>query len=735
MPGTVVAENLARDPQIVQRVKDEWLPLTKVVREDRLQQRETWLRYHRIWGVKRDFSGYEGRTKTYLPIGRKVIENWVRRIKRDLFPDTDWYDIRALRESFERRVPANKAIQGYFFRKQMRLRRSSSPWLRQLVTLGTSPVRHVWRIDERTQRILRDVLDESEQPTGRWEQKVETLVDYLGPTFRPVDLHAFYVWPTTVTDVEDATLAFEDLLVSRDRIEMLGKKPLDPRNAKLGHVYENVPELMRFLGEQFEMRPGGVGTNTEKFEAQKRRLADKGFTHPVDQRLPASMRPADVAESIWRVDLGEGVKRYLVAMACDEVVLRVQENPFWHGGMLWLVGKLVEVLGEFYGRGLPEVFEWLQYLANDIAEQSGDALVWSTNPIAVVDAYGVQDPDSLRMAPGAKWLAARNSVQFIEPPQGPAQAGFNAVGMVLGLANEFANVTPAGAVGSAQRGRSRSQQTAAGMQIMVAEGAVDIREVVENLEDQVMEPMLRRNHLLAQQFLTKPVILRLTGVDGATMIDTPVSVGDLLGDYEFEWLGSMAAANQQVRSMQQIQFLALVSKIPPQMLEAEGIKIGLKFLLRDIYGTGLGLRNAERVVADVVRPYSVDWRLENDLFRAGMGAEVFVSERDNHAEHARGHDLVLGDPNLPASVAQQVRAHIEAHVTAGIMQQMSQQQGGLLQALRGMGPGGGGAPPGPNGNGMGPPPGGMPGGPGRLPQTTSLDDLFRRLPREALAPG
>lgn len=731
MPGFVVAENLARDPRVVQQVTEDLLPLMETTRDDRTTLRNSWLRYHRIWSVKHELQGYRGRTNTYLPLGRRWIENWVRRLARDLFPDGEWFQTSARRELYEARVPGIQAIHGYFFRKQMRLQRQMPLFLRQLVTYGTAPVRNVWHLQEREQQILRDLFDAEGRPTGQWERTVEKIVDFIGPTFRPVDLFAFYVWPTTAMDVDDATLTFEDMLVQRDVIRARASQPLDPRDPKgkkYGRVYENTEDLFTAV-DRNEQGGKAVAAGSDKFQAEQQRLADKGFTHPLDQRLPPSMRPIDLTEAMWHADLGDGAKKYLVTIGHDRTVLRVQENPQWHGRGLHLVGKFVEVVNEFYGRGLPELFEHMQYFANDLANQTGDALIWSTNPIAVIDMGAVQDPDSLRMAPGAKWLANPNGIQFTQPPQGPAQAGLGALGQVVGMADSFANVTPAGALGSASRGRGRSQSTASGMQMLLAEGSVDIRDVVANIEQSVLVPLLERNHIMAMQFLDRSLVLKIAGADGATVLDTPIGVADLVGDYQFEWLGSLQALNTQVRGQQMINFLGMVAKLPPDALQSQNIEIDLKTLLRDIYGQGLGLRNAEGIVRDKTPMKSLDWRLENDLFRAGMGVEVQVSPKDPHLEHAKGHDLLLRDPGIDPRVKTLVMQHVQQHLAAMVAAQMAAQ---MPPAQPGM--------PGPGGPG-GPPPGGMmpggprlpaPMGPGRMAQTGGFDDLLRQLPREGM---
>src|SRR5262252_7176171 len=467
--------NLARDPEIALRIKQELVPLMKRTRDERNGVlRERWLRYYRIWSVRHDQQGYRGRTNTYFPVGRRWVEQWVTRIKRDLFPDQDWFACRALREEFEARVPAKVALQKYWMRRYMRLRRHALPFLRQLVMYGTSPVRNVWRCLEHEQPALQDILDDDGAPSGKTRQVLETVADFLGPTFEPVDLFAFYVWPVTAESVDTATLVYEDRCVQRAHVEALGAKPLDPGNKKSTCVYENVGELLELYDQAIASRGSSSGGG-RKYDALAIRLADKGFTAPLDQNLPRGLRPLDVTECSWTADLeGEGAERYLVTLGADTVPLRVQRRPFFHGGTQWLCGKFVEIAEEFYGRGLPEIFDYIQYFVNDLGNQSSDAFVWATNPIAVVDIGAVQDPTSLRMTPGAKWLANPAGVQFTTPPQGAATAGFGAVQGYIGLADTLVAPTPARPMAPAQQAPA---QDSAGLAAQLADSAVDIRAV------------------------------------------------------------------------------------------------------------------------------------------------------------------------------------------------------------------------------------------------------------------
>src|SRR5262252_8918528 len=698
--------NLALDPEIKQRIRQELCPLVTLTRNERMVLRERWLRYYRIWSVRHDQQGYRGRTNTYFPVGRRWVEQWVTRIKRDLFPDQDWFACRALREDFEARIPAKVALQKYWMRRFMRLRKHALPWLRQLVMYGTSPVRNVWRVVEHEQTVLHDVLADDGSPSGKTIEEVEKVADFLGPTFEPVDLFAFYVWPATADGVDSATLVFEDRCVPRSRVYALGNRPLDPRDPKAsGNVYENVDELTALYDAALADRGGG-GRNPDKYSALSQRLADKGFTAPLDDNVPAALRPLDITECMWTVDLeGDEPARYLVTLGADAIPLRVQRRPFFHGGTSWLVGRFVQLPEEFYGRGLCELFDYMQYFVNDLGNQSGDAFVWSTNPIAVVDVGAVQDPTSLRMAPGAKWLANPAGVQFTTPPQGAAQAGFEAVSNYVGMADTLVAPTPARPVGTvAQQGPPDS----AGLAAQLADSAVDLRAIVESLEDDVMVPLLERSDILSQQCLDRDIILKVAGADGMELVEHPITVADLVGEYEWEWLGTTTALNQQVRAQQMVQGIALLTQVPQDQLAAQGVTVDWPYVLRTFWSVGLGLPDADRVIKTAKLAPS-DWRWENALARVNRADELRVSPQDDHTAHVQGHQHILDSDSLTEDARLAMQAHIHQHVGLLIAAEAQQLAQAMAQLAPPPPPGMPGPPPGPLPPGIGPPP--IPGAP------------------------
>jgi len=442
---------------------------------------------------------------------------------------------------------------------------------------------------------------------------------------------------------------------------------------------------------------------------------------------------------MWTVDLEDDPAPYLVTLGADELPLRVQRRPFFHGGSQWLCGRFVQLPEEFYGRGLCELFDYMQYFVNDLGNQSGDAFIWSTNPIAVVDIGAVQDPTSLRMAPGAKWLANPAGVQFTTPPQGAAQAGFEAVSQYVGLADTLVAPTPARPVGTVSQ---QGAQDSAGLAAQLADSAVDLRAVVENLEDDVLVPLLERSDILTQQCLDRDIILKVAGADGLELVEHPVTVADLVGEYEWEWLGTTNALNQQVRAQQMVQGIALLGQVPQDQLAAQGVTIDWPYVLRTFWSVGLGLPDADRVVKTAKLAPS-DWRWENALARVNRADELRVSPQDDHTAHVQGHQHILEGDTLTEDARVAMQAHVHQHI--GL--QIAAEAQALAQSLAtltgppggpGMPPPPGGLPPGapgplgPGGPPMGPPPGGLP--PGGLPPGVGPPGLPPMAPPPPAAP-
>src|SRR5262249_43619865 len=257
-----------------------------------------------------------------------------------------------------------------------------------------------------------------------------------------------------------------------------------------------------------------------------------------------------------------------------------------------------------------------------MGNQSGDAFVWSTNPLGVGAGGGVKDPTAPRMPSGPRGLATPAGIQFTTPPQGAAQAGFDAVQGFLGMADNLVAPTPARPM---VPGQQAGPQDSAGLAEQLADSAVDLRAIVENLEDDVFVPLLERSDILSQQCLDRDIILKVAGQNGVELLEHPITVADLVGEYEWEWLGTTSALNQQVRAQQMVQGIALLVQVPQDQLAAQGVTVDWQYVLSQYWSLGLGLPNADRVLKSAGPPDAQDWRWENALARVNRAEELRIS--------------------------------------------------------------------------------------------------------------
>jgi hypothetical protein len=623
----------------------------------------------------------------------------------------------------------------------MQVRRKASPILRGIIILGTQPLDIGWRVKASEIPTFEEISIEGGRGKSRrrMEETVKRVVEYLGPTLRPVDFFRWYMWPTTVNDLADADLCFEDFLQDPLELSKLSTTPIvEGREKGKGGLGYHIDPTQWARAK--DLLPSGDNAS-DKWQEQQTRLAARGFNSP-HKPLVTSQQHLDCSKGYWRTQLpgDEEPAWYEFILGGDTIPLRMRGiSTGFMQAPSYVVPKFVEVWEEFYGYGLPMAFDSAHYLLNDIFNQGADALTWSLNPIAAIDPDAIQDHTTLTMKPGAKWLVRmpRQNIAWMEPPKESGQVALQSVSQLVGLINDVAGVQPF-APGGKTTGKGRSVETLGGLQILASEGQLQAGDVIQGWEDAWFNPMLRRMYDLNMCCLDEPLLLNVEGLGGAALIQTKVTRANLIGEFEFKWLSSTYQYNAEVRSQQMLGFLQTISRIPPQILEADNTKFRIGEFLRMIYSDGLMLPNASRVFQDAQPVKAVSPDIENELFQQGQAEIIQVSPADNDDEHDKIHQQLSDDISQPEQIRVAVLHHRQQHQMAKLAKRMMQAQQQAQRQLQG----GMGGPalqdPMMNpGAGMGQAMGGgngqdrlaLPHAPGRMPVTTGIDDLARMMPR------
>ncbi len=116
-----------------------------------------------------------------------------------------------------------------------------------------------------------------------------------------------------------------------------------------------------------------------------------------------------------------------------------------------------------------------------------------------------------------------------------------------------------------------------------------LQDVVEDIELDVMIPLMFGTWLNAQQYRDAEVMVAVSGQQ------MKINPKDLMIDPEFRWLASSQAANQQMRAQQAIQLIQSIMPIVP-LIQQLGYVIDPVPLINRIYNDGFGFRGFEAFI-------------------------------------------------------------------------------------------------------------------------------------------
>ena len=309
--------NLADDKTIRKRAEDLVFPVYQWVRKDRTTLEDRWTQFWNMWKVFVDIRYYQGQSNIYLPIIRRNTEEGIQNITTKLFPTDDFLGVIGMPGTPATYAAAVKDMLVYQMLEEMRLPLEIKPCLRDMLICGTN--------------------------VGKL---------YFDPFLRCPKINAlslledFYLYPTTVSDIDEAMITFERLIIDRFELE---------RMADIGK-YINIDELPE---------EGSSESDTPRKE--------KSIDNTLDRNK--QLATYDLVESWTEMEL-EGGEREPVCISFDptkEVILQITPSPLKYktpsGEMMafkpYVGMPLLKNPKSFYGHSIYEVSQRLQYALND----------------------------------------------------------------------------------------------------------------------------------------------------------------------------------------------------------------------------------------------------------------------------------------------------------------------------------------------------------------------------------
>lgn len=642
------AKNYAKDRDFANEIMLRLYSCWYQVYTNRISNERRWYDVYNSWSVNleqdSELKNYKGRANIKLPQLRKEVETMSRRIVKGLFPD-DYLKAEPSKFVNEDLAVANTYIVRHYYDNVMNLKQSVMPWVKQGVLYGTSPMRQYWKKDVNKQLFKKRVFTKDKNGLLVSENKTvyEEVVQYDAPVVEACDLFQTWIYPESAAKPKDIEIVFNRSKVTLDWLRTQEKNKL----AILPSDIEN-------MGKDVDV----------EFDKTQLRLAAQGLTGI--KKAPPGTKYYDLLECWVKLDI-KGVMTPCVVWIIDATIpIRIQQNPYWHQEppFAWM-RFIIPPPGEFYGRGLPEASLAVQYQLDDVLNQSMDSTTLSLNNITVINPAFAPNAASFEVEPGAIWWADPNAVkQFVTPDL--SDIGIKNANMLRSIITEMSDNTPQLPDPIAGKARSTGQA-----QLAINEWQTDLFNFLEQISIEGLTVLAKQTHSLLQQNLPDDTIIRVAGKYATQWVNRVVTPEDLVGGFDFKWVGNIAIDNNSVKTQQMLNFLKILPMIP----QDSGIKFNWENFVILLLREGFQIKSPETLISTAHLNASVPPNIENKIIN--QGGEVEVCEQDDDDLHIKVHAIDGGkskDVYIQSLYVKHIKDHEDAKAKKIQIMQMMQQQ-------------------------------------------------------------
>ncbi len=563
-------KNYAEDEKIQEWVRTELWYLARWTRQDRQVLQEEW---HNIRDMvllrHNDSRRYIGDSDYYLPLYARNKATLLSAYSRGLFPSDEYIDVGTYDPSVTPEDAQNvKLYLQWELDVNASARNKMKEFLGQYVDYGISPMKVLYKKSRRVQ---------GGYSSGGNAQFQQCYQD--GLCIVPSNLFNWYIYPTTASSVDESTLIFEDVEISKQFAEQMVREEKWVKNAM------ELLQSSSYVSEQRYAQQRMMEVRGTQPPVQNGTMGEQGERYVVTECWTETVLPR--AAYIDGVDYKDAPLPVRVVMTSAGEPLSAIRNPNWHQKPPYLVARANQEPGYFYGYNYGRMTQSLQYLANDSANQMNDNAIYALNPFAIINPSLLLGPPP-PMSPGAT-LYSNNvdkAIKFDRPPMEQVQLGVQLMQMWAGMCQDLGG---APAILQGAQGSGRAAKTATGAQIAQKNAQTPIQDLVEDIETSVLIPLLDMAYTNAQQYREQEVMGVVTGRS------FKVTPDQLKIKASFRWMASSQAVNNQVRAQQAISLMQAIAPLVP-LLQQQGKKVDFTPLIKRVYQDGFGFRGFEQFI-------------------------------------------------------------------------------------------------------------------------------------------
>ena len=542
------------------------------MRDRRSLIEQTWLNHHATWTGQRVQTNFKSDMfQHHVPAARRAVERFVTRLSQQLLPTAEFFEVFPTDDAGEdadvmgSAAEAIRAFMLHLMTKRIRIRSLVKQLGRTFLLYNRAIAKTSIQVIDAPVRIRQEV----------------THIKQAWPTARAVDPFVFYVWPETVTDAEDAQVLVEDMMMPWDQYVENAEMGVCEKIERRDLSHPTWPTyIVQRLGYQGITEPSAIGRGMDTEDAEKRRDEP-----PVDF----------VAMSeVWFRSEGRWKQTWLVWNVPDGPrIVRYKATPMPKHPYRMSVARAIP--GQQYTTGMMDDLYPMQGLLDDQINLALEGQAMSMSGIAAIDPDMVARSNSIVWRPRAKWLVKPDGVKFLQPPD-VTDASIKGMQMILGFIDSFSGSTPL-SEGTPPRGMPRAGFAAS---TLTSLAMADIRDVAQTLEEEILSPMLSDLYTLAALFIPRSQLIRVPG--SQNMAPKLLTIEDFVGEWAFQWVGSLQSQDMQVKAQRMVAFLGVMGKIGPtvtQDLAERGKRLNWELLLKRMWRDSLGERGADSIITQM----------------------------------------------------------------------------------------------------------------------------------------
>lgn len=593
--GVLLQDN-SRKPYMENEEVVEWVnanvaQLLTTVRADYGPIQEQWQKISNMINMEmEENASYKGETQVYLPTFVKALDTRAAHVCKASFPTDSFLDAIATKDETPEEAnerEANKAWMKKQIETNAKLRANLKPFVKKCLSFGEGILKVYWE-DKliKQKRKYKSASSDLEAELNKQVQGTNTKGYKRCGKLRvkTVNNFAFYAYPLTVDNLDQCTLVFEDIQISKQFVKtMIAKGYWKKDNITYSAaIPETESHIQRTLSKNTETSNSAVSAGASGDLGEYTMVSECWFS----MVLPKSyFTPEEIA------DFEHLEPQPMKAVICGGNIVDIQDNPFNHGRHPYLMKKLNDEPDVLITPGYGKQAMTSQYFANDLVNQLNDNGIYALNPMLVRNIGAIAGHSlSQKVSPGANWdVTEPNALEFISPDANQIQYGLPLLQMAIGNVNDL--IAPPILQGAGTGGTAK---TATGTQTLQTNVKTDIQDFNEDMEQQIFTPLLEMAYSLGQQFETEEMYFAITGKNKIKFSPKMLS-----RDLSWQWVASSQTVNQQLRGQQLINFFTLVANpAVMQMLAQEGIKLKFEPILRMIW-EGLGQRSFESLTGPI----------------------------------------------------------------------------------------------------------------------------------------